>query len=158
MRRVWIMPVAALAAGMAAFAGARLAAPRGSAPLDRLRDPSILARELGLNPGQRAAVEALHIRLAGELAQICERHCRACSRIGDALAADTLDEARADALIGDLQQAYAQSERATLDHILRVRALLDTDQRRRLDRMIIENLCLPCPACAAGGDGEQHGG
>ena len=138
MNRKWILPVlVALAAGALAF-GIRRRASCGAAmgPMDRLQDVSFLVRELKLTGEQEKEIRALHAELGVTLNECCARHCAARMRLGSALADGTNGDAQAEAILSEMSRAYEQSERATLDHMRRMRALLDGEQRQRFDRMI----------------------
>lgn len=161
MKRVAIMISGAALAGLllsfAGFAAGRRGACGCAAnPSVLIHDPAVLARLLDLDGDQRAAMHALHVSLAADLDACCIRHCGARARLGEILAADEPDPARAGAVVEDMARAYAESERAVLDHIFRVRALLDPAQRERFNQLIMETLCRVCPACEAGG-AHRHG-
>ncbi len=151
MKRSWILPLcAALASGTLAFTAARrMACPDRADPLLSLRDISFLARELNLNAEQQQGIKVLNAGLVRELDDCCVRYCAARTRLGQALAGGSLTEAHADALLDEMCKAYAGSERATLAHIRRVHDLLDSEQRRRFDKLLIDALlCKDCPqAC-----------
>lgn len=142
----WIIPcVAAAAAGVVAYGVMRSTVCGPSdVSVDRLQDVSFLVRELGLNDAQIREIERLHTTLGTQLTDSCSRHCAARMRLGQALAADTNGSVQADAVLEEMCRAYEQSERATLNHIRAVRAVLNADQRRRFDAMISDCMCQPC--------------
>jgi len=72
------------------------------------------------------------------------RHCAARARLVQALAGETNGTAQAEAVVTEMCRAYEQSERATLDHIRQVRAVLTAEQRKRFDAMISDCMCKPC--------------
>lgn len=156
----WMMPLlVVVAAGGIGFGVSRYVACRTTAPsLDRLRDVSFLQRELNLTDMQRSQVEGLHETLATRLDACSERHCGARMRLGQSLADETNGNARADAVLAEMCRAYEESERAALDHIRQVRALLDTRQRQRFDKMLKECLCRSCPTCRAPRDDAKPDG
>jgi hypothetical protein len=146
MNRPWLIPlVAAVAVGLLAFGITKMTPCGRPAPsIDRLQDVTFLAHELNLSETQAKEIKQLHLTLATELNDCCMNHCAARARLGQALASDSNGTARADAIVAEMCRAYEASERATLDHIRNVRALLNADQRKRFDVMISSCMCLTC--------------
>ena len=138
MNRRWILPVLlALVAGVLAFGISRRVSCRTvEDPMERLRDVSFLVRELKLSGEQEKEVRALHAELGNKLGECCARHCAARARLGQALTAGTNGEAQAELVVTEMCRAYEQSERAALDHMRRMRGLLNEEQRRQFDRMV----------------------
>ena len=159
MNRRWIIPsVAAVVAGLLAYGVMRNAVCGRSVPsVDRLRDVSFLARELGLSDAQVNEIRSLHKSLGTKLDDCCMRRCMARARLGQALAADTNGSGQADILLEEMCRAYEQGEQATLNHIRAVRAVLNTEQRRRFDTMMSDCMCEPCSmhggSCRADAEG-----
>ncbi len=164
MKTKWIMSllVVVVAGGLAFGVSHYLACKTtGTVGLDRLRDLTFLERELKLTDAQISRIKALHGELAAQLDSCTARHCGARMRMGKALSDGTNIQARADALLAEMCSAYEDSERATLNHILQVRALLDERQQERFDTLITACLCQSCPRCEAVGgcmglEGEGH--
>ena len=146
MNRKWIIPLAAgVAAGLVAYGVTRNAVCGRTGPdLDRLQDVSFLARELGLSDAQANAIKSLHTALGAKLNDCCTLHCAARARLGQALAGETNGTAQTEAVLAEMCRAYEQSERATLDHIRQVRAVLNAEQRQRFDAMIANCMCRTC--------------
>lgn len=146
MNRKWIIPfVIAVAAGVAAYGIMRnTVSDRAGLSIDRLQDVSFLARELRLNAAQASEIRSLHVSLGEKLDDCCMRHCAARARLGQALAANTNGSAQADIVLEEMCRAYEQSERATLNHIRAVRAVLNAEQKRRFDVLISDCMCKPC--------------
>lgn len=146
MNRRWILPlVAAVAIGIIAYAVTRHAVCGRPAPtLDRLQDVAFLTRELGLNDAQADEIKSLHASLGVKLNDCCMRHCAARARLAQALAAETNGTAQAETILAEMCRAYEESERATLEHMRRVRALLTPEQRKHFDEMITACLCGAC--------------
>jgi hypothetical protein len=121
---------------------------------------SFLQRELNLTDVQLSQLKELHGNLAARLDECSVRHCGARMRLGQALADGTNGNARADAVVVEMCRAFEESERATLDHIRRVHALLDTSQRARFDELLVVCLCQSCTRCEAAGScaGLEGGG
>jgi len=137
--------MAAVVVGLVAYVVTRNSVcVRSATPVDRLQDVSFLVRELRLSDEQANKVRNLHVSLGAKLNDCCARHCAARARLGQALAADTNGSAQADLVLEEMCRVYEQSERATLDHILAVRAVLNEEQRRRFDAMISACMCQPC--------------
>ena len=146
MNRSWIIPlVVAVAVGVLAFSITKMAHCGRPAPsIDRLRDVSFLSHELNLSEAQAKEITQLHLTLATNLNDCCTNHCAARARLGQALASESNDTAKADAVITEMCRAYEASERATLDQIRKVRALLNVDQRKRFDVLISNCMCQTC--------------
>ena len=156
----WMMPLlVVVAAGGIGFGVTRhmVCRPTGSS-LDRLRDVSFLRRELNLTDVQLSQIKTLHETLATRLDACSVSHCGARARLGQSLADETNGNARADAVLAEMCRAYEQSERATLDNIRQVRALLDARQRERFDKMLSACLCRACPRCQSSGGCMSTGG
>lgn len=156
-----IFPVlAATIAGVLSYGITRHVFCRAAGPeCDRLQDVSFLKQELNLSAAQAEEVRALHEALATMLEDVYARHCRARARLGNALASETNGSVRVDAALNDMCRAYEDGERATLDHIRRLRDILDPAQRKVFDRLIKECLCRDCPLCGAsvkGVPGTEH--
>ena len=146
MNGKWILPIGvALAACLVAYGVTRHALCGRLAPsVDRLQDVSFLARELRLNDTQAGEIKRLHTILGAKLNDCCMRHCAARARLGAALASETNGTAQAEAVVAEMCRAYEESERATLDHIRAVRAVLNAEQRKRFDTMIADCMCGTC--------------
>lgn len=146
MNPKWIATgVVALAVGALAFGFTRGVVCKGSgASLDCLQDVTFMTHELKLSDAQAAEIKALHSTLGAKLNDCCTRHCAARARLGQALADGTNGSVQADAVVADMCRAYEESERATLDHLRQVRAILNAEQRGRFDAMIADCLCGPC--------------
>ncbi len=150
MTTKWIFPVlAAAAAGVISFGVTRHAARRAAGPeLEHLQNIAFLTKTLHLNDAQAREIEVLHSDLSARLKDCCDRHCAARKRLGRSLTEDDLESDRMDVLLREMCAAYAESERLTLEHIRRVRNLLDPEQRRRFDELVLDALlCRNCPAC-----------
>ncbi len=164
MKKKWMMSLlVVVAVGGLAFGASRYFACKttGTVGLGRLRDLTFLERELKLTDAQVSRIEALHGELTAQLDSCTARHCSARMRMGKALSEGTNIQARADALLAEMCRAYEESERATLNHILQVRALLDARQQEHFDALLSACLCQSCLRCeAAGGcmrlEGEEH--
>ncbi len=152
MTAKWIIfpTLAVVTVGAISFSLARHTNCRtAESDLDRLRDLAFLTQTLQLTDTQTREIEILHSELGVRLKDCCARHCAARKRLGRSLADDDLDADRMDTLLQEMCIAYAESERLALEHIRSVRNLLDSEQRRRFDKLVIDALmCKDCPqAC-----------
>jgi hypothetical protein len=142
----WLLPlIVAAAAGVAAFGIMRFTTTEcGCGTTTCLEDVSFLSRELKLDDTQVQKIKALHGALGKRLDDCCARHCEARARLGQALARRTNDVDHLEAILADMCGAYEESERTTIEHIRRVRTILNASQRERFDKMIAECICAPC--------------
>lgn len=149
MKKRWLIPVlvvvviGALAYGLTRWAVCSRCRP---AP-NRLEDVSFLSRELRLNEAQAREIAKLHGSLNAKLADCCQRHCVIRARLGPALCNETNGTVQARMIVAEMSRAYEASELATLDHIQRVRALLNSEQKKRFDELITECVCKSCSMC-----------
>ena len=124
------------------FAVARWVAGRPSAvTADQLRDTAWLTRELKLSADQTRTLERLEAEFKSQLEASCAAHCAARFALGDELMKSTVDSDRCRTQVDKMNAAQAESERVTLAHILKVRALLDEPQARRYSRLIHDQVC-----------------
>ncbi len=137
MSRNWIAPVLlSLLAGLGgAIAGQRLAAPHSTPAMhDRLHDT------LALNAGQEERIHQLEVAFAATRT----RH-EADIRAADArLAAAMVREGRygpgVAAAVDDVHTAMGALQKASIDHMFAMRAVLDPAQQTKFDRIIAESL------------------
>jgi len=160
-RWMLLLLVVAVAGGLAFGVTRHVVCRPAGSDLDRLRDVSFLQRELNLTDAQRSQIKELKENLATRLDACSVRHCGARMRLGRALADGTNGNARADAVLAEMCRAYEESERATLNHLRKLRALLDARQQERFDALLAACLCKSCPRCEAPGgcmgtEGEGH--
>jgi len=159
MKRFWMIPLlSAVAAGLAAYGVTRHGLCCQAAPTpDPLQDVSLLTQKLTLSDTQAAEVKRLHVVWGAHINECCQCHCAARARIMQALASGTNNAAQVDAIISEMGHAYEQSERATLEHLQQVRAILNPDQRARFDEMISSCLCRTCTqSCCTTPPGEKQ--
>jgi Spy/CpxP family protein refolding chaperone len=110
-----------------------------------LNDAAWLRHELGLTDAQSAEVDKLEKEFNARMQDSCDKHCGARFALGDELAKSTLDVIKARACVDRMVAAQADSERATLDHILAVRALLTPEQQQRYAKLVSQQVCYACP-------------
>ncbi len=136
----------AIAAGALAFATAYHVVCRhhAASPVGILQDVSALSRELDLSGAQIQQLQALNAEWIPVLQGSCSRSCRTRRAVTEALADAETDAAKLDTLIMELCCAYEESERATLAHLMAVRALLSETQQQVFDSMLSRCLCASC--------------
>ena len=151
MKKRWLIPVlVAIVIGATAYGLTRRASCSRCRPApDSLDDVSFLRRELRLNEAQAREIAKLHGSLNAKLADCCQRHCAVRARLGQALGNETNGTVQARMIVEEMCRAYEASELATLDHIQRVRELLNPEQKRRFDELITECVCGSCAVCGS---------
>jgi Spy/CpxP family protein refolding chaperone len=100
-----------------------------------------IIRELGLTGSQAAAVAKLDAEFQKELGEICAAHCAARADLAKSLD----DPAKAAACCQRMCAAQAASEKAALEHIFRIRALLTPEQQQRHIELVQRQLTGACP-------------
>ncbi|MGD1018098.1 MAG: Spy/CpxP family protein refolding chaperone [Verrucomicrobiia bacterium] len=110
-----------------------------------LNDTPWLKRELNLTDAQSIAIDKLNQEFRAKVDHCCDAHCDARFALGKELANPQVDLTRANACVDRMAAAQADSERATLDHILRVRALLTPDQQQRYAALVSQQICAAGP-------------
>jgi hypothetical protein len=142
--------IVAVIIGALAFGITRLEVYRMRGPdLGRLQDVSFLTGELQLSEAQASELRALHTTLAARLNDCCARHCEARACLVQALTGDTEGGMPAEAAVDEMCRAYEESERATLEHIRTVRALLNAEQKERFDALVTDYMSQTCSMPAA---------
>ena len=104
-----------------------------------LHDTGWLKRELKLTDAQATAIGKLDAEFRTQLNVACAAHCAARTVLGDELTKP--DAANCRAAVEKMNAAQADSERATLEHILRVRSLLNEQQAQRYSTLIRDQVC-----------------
>ncbi len=105
-----------------------------------LHDPAMLRRELKLTDAQAAEVTNLEADFQKRLADCCATHCAARATLAESLN----DPTKAADCCARMCAAQNDSEKAALDHILRVRALLTPEQQQRYTALVQRQLSGPC--------------
>jgi len=134
--------VTALSFGVANWCVRRSAA---SETVVDLNDTAWLKRELKLTDAQGADIEKLDKEFRQKVEHCCETHCGARFTLSEELAKPQVDLAKAAACVDRMSAAQAESEHATLDHILRVRAVLSPEQQRQYAALVSKQVCTACP-------------
>ncbi|MGD0057880.1 MAG: Spy/CpxP family protein refolding chaperone [Verrucomicrobiia bacterium] len=110
-----------------------------------LNDTPWLRRELNLTDAQSAAIDKLNQEFRAKVDHCCDTHCDARFALGRELAKPQFDLTRANACVDRMAAAQVESERATLDHILRVRAVLTPDQQQQYAALVSQQICAAGP-------------
>jgi Spy/CpxP family protein refolding chaperone len=106
-----------------------------------LHDTSWLKRELHLTDAQSAEVARIETAFRVGLNAACGEHCAARMALGEEIAKAAPDLEKCRAQVDKMNAVQAASERATLDHILKVRALLNEPQAQRYSALIRDQVC-----------------
>jgi Spy/CpxP family protein refolding chaperone len=138
---ILIFGVTALSYGVASWCVRR----SGSGAVIDLNDTGWLKRELKLTDAQSAEIEKLNKGYAAKVEHCCELHCGARFTLGEELAKPQVDLARAAVCVDHMATAQSESEHATLDHILRVRAVLTPAQQQQYAALVSKQVCTACP-------------
>jgi Spy/CpxP family protein refolding chaperone len=133
-----------LAAALA-FPVARWMTQRHGHAAGSLHDSEWLGQMLGLTRAQAAELKTIEGGFRDTIESTCASHCRARFELAEELAKPQVDRAHAAACVDRMCAAQAESERATLEHILKVRAVLTPEQQQRYARLINEQMCSACP-------------
>ena len=143
MRRILVLVgvVALISTGLS-FAMSRWMVSRRQPPmLINIHDTTWLSHELNLSEAQRRDVEKLEKDFQSKLNTSCATHCAARFALGDELLKAKPDPEQARADVERMNQVQAETERVTLGHILKVRALLTDEQARRYSAIIHDQVC-----------------
>lgn len=155
MKWQWlIFLTASLAAAVVGFAIARqVSCPDQRHARKPMTDITGLAEQLDLTDGQQEEIAELHASLAVEQKKNCEQHCSARIKLGHAFgrASTKENDEKIERLLEKMCRANAESERATLRHIMKIRKVLEPEQRRRFEQLLESSLCRECPVCGVGG-------
>jgi Spy/CpxP family protein refolding chaperone len=133
--------VSSLSYGVASWCVHRFVS-RGMADLN---DTPWLKRELNLTDSQTAAIDKLDQEFRVKVDHCCDVHCDARFALGAELAKPQVDLTRANSCVDRMAAAQADSERATLAHILRVRALLTPAQQQQYAALVSQQICAAGP-------------
>lgn len=110
-----------------------------------LNDTPWLKHELNLTDTQSTAIDKLNEGFRAKVDHCCDVHCDARFALGQEIAKPQFDLTRANACVDRMATAQADSERATLDHILRVRALLTPGQQQQYAALVSQQICAAGP-------------
>jgi len=137
------LAVVGLAFGVARWSVRRAVA--AEQPSINLNDTGWLRRELKLTEAQTTKIEELDKDFRTRIEGCCAKHCSARFTLSEELAKPQVDLANTAKCVDRMAAAQAESERVTLDHILRVRAVLTPDQQKRYALLVSQQVCTACP-------------
>jgi len=106
-----------------------------------LHDSAWLSRELKLTDAQAREVGKLEGVFRARLNAACVTHCAARMRLGEDIAQSKPDVEKCRAQVEKMNAVQAESERATLEHILKVRSLLNEQQAQRYSALVRDQVC-----------------
>lgn len=143
MKRTLLMIaiVSVVAAGISFSVSRWVAGRRQPLPVMRVEDAAWLKRELKLTEVQAGEVEKFAREFQTKIDAFCVAHCAARFALGDELAKRTVDVEKARACVERMNAVQADAETATLDHILKIRALLTEEQAQRYSSIIHQQVC-----------------
>ena len=137
-----LVAIAAVVSTGLSFGVSRWLTCRGQPRMSvNIHDTTWLSRELNLSEAQRRDVEKLEKDFQSRLNASCTAHCSARFALGDELMKSSPDVKKARADVERMNQVQAEAERATFEHILKVRALLTDEQARRYAAIIHDQVC-----------------
>ena len=97
---------------------------------------AIIHRDLGLSAAQDAAIEAIETRYAARKSQL-EGQMRAATRdIAAAVSEDSSYTPRVEQAVDRFHMAMGELQRATIEHVFEMRAVLTPAQQRRFDEIV----------------------
>ena len=143
MKKTLVAAVIILVVGASlSFALARWAGRhRSPVTAANLQDLGWLRHKLNLDESQSRAIGQLEAGFRAKLDTCCAAHCAARIALGDELANPKPNPEKARACVDRMNTAQADSERATLAHILEVRALLNETQARQYSALVRNQVC-----------------
>jgi Spy/CpxP family protein refolding chaperone len=141
MKRWGLLALVVILATGVSFALSHWLAARQPVTAGMIHNPAWLARELKLSDTQAREVEKLETGFRDRLAAACVRHCDARMALGDELATAQPDVAKCREWVEKMNAVQAECEQMTLDHILKVRALLDSRQAQQYSALIRDQVC-----------------
>jgi len=154
MKVSWIVVVLlALGAGLVAFWATRMAICSRPARLSSyaLGDVTHLKTELKLEDRQVAGIRLLEQKLAVQLADQCGQYCAMRAELGEALMREgSHSEEVSRRLVDRMCAIQSASELATLDHVRKVSALLNPEQRKTFLAGLTKCLCGSGGMCVGG--------
>jgi predicted negative regulator of RcsB-dependent stress response len=106
-----------------------------------LHDAAWLKRELKLSDAQAVEIGKSETAFRAQLDAACASHCAARMALGKEIAKPKPDPEKCRAAVEKMNAVQTESERATLDHILKVRTLLDEQQAQHYSKLIRDQVC-----------------
>jgi Spy/CpxP family protein refolding chaperone len=114
------------------------AAPRA---VVNVHDAAWLKKELHLTDAQYIEVEKCDRAFQAQMNAYCAAHCAARYALGTELTQANPDATKARACIARMNKIQGEAEDATLTHILKIRALLNSQQARAYATIICDDVC-----------------
>lgn len=136
-----------VAAGLTAGVFATRQCARPPTTLDRIKDPAWLDQALDLSPEQEAQARALFATYADALSDCCGKMCGARSKLTSVLFTAPTDRTDEEAVLHEMAEAQMKSDRATIEHLRAVNAILTPDQQDKFRKLVTECLCASCGMC-----------
>jgi hypothetical protein len=140
-RLLSILAVAVVLATGVSFALSRWFMVRKPLTAAMIHNPDWLRRELKLSAAQAREVEKLETAFRAKLDAACAEHCAARMALGAEIAKPSPDIEKCRVHVEKMNALAAEAERATLDHILKVRSVLDEQQAQRYSSIIHDQVC-----------------
>jgi Spy/CpxP family protein refolding chaperone len=143
MKAQWIIPVIIIA-GAISFSAGRRCGGMPAADLSPLRDTSAIEKSLDLTAQQSEQVRALSKEFKERAESACDKHCEARCTIARKLFQENAAPVDVQKHVDAMCAAYAEQERATMDHLLKLRAILTPEQTKKLNEKLAACICEKC--------------
>lgn len=143
MKARWTIPIIVVAAAVS-FAAGRNCGTRGAVSLANLGDTAELEKSLKLSPQQAGLVRTLAKEFKERAGTACGRHCEARCTIARKLFQENAAPAEMQQYVDDMCAAYSEQEHATIDHLVKLRALLTAEQVKQLNKQLAMCICDKC--------------
>lgn len=101
---------------------------------------ALLHDELDLDPAQERELTALERRFAARREALEDRLRRSNALLGEAIAAEHEYGRRVSAAVDNTHVAMGDLQKATLEHVFAMRAILRADQQTRFDAVVSKSL------------------
>lgn len=143
MKAHWIIPTIIIA-GAIAFSAGRRCGGVAMTDLSPLRDTSAIEKTLDLTPQQTEQVRALAKEFTDRAQTACDKHCDARCTIARKLFQENAAPADVQKYVDEMCAAYSEQERATMDHLVKLRAILTQEQSKKLNEKLAACICEKC--------------
>jgi Spy/CpxP family protein refolding chaperone len=138
MRRLLIAAVSVVALALVGVWIGRMIQPEAYHSGAELH--ALMHDELDLDPAQEAALEALECDFAGRRAALEARLKADNARLAAAIAAEHQYGPRVSEAVDATHMAMGDLQKATLEHVFAMRAILRPDQQAKFDAAVAESL------------------
>lgn len=143
MKAQWLIPVVVIAAAVS-FSAGRRCGEMPAADLSPLRDTSAIEKSLDLTPQQTEQVRALSKEFTDRAQTACDKHCEARCTIARKLFQENAAPTDVQKHVDAMCTAYAEQEQATMDHLVKLRAILTPEQTKKLNEKLAACICQKC--------------